>query len=282
MTDRRAVLQALGAVGAGVGNNAFVHALAALPLMQLIVLRAGGALVVLLPVLVLRGMRLPTRFSLVRAAIEAVGSILLIKALALTSLGFVATISLLIPLGVVFFASILMNERLTRRGYLLVLTGFVGAMIATATQFDTNTPGALAALGAAGCYVTRDLLTRHRGAGESALEMSAMASVMTLALALALAGKGIVNWPQLDAGQAGKVAGMVGLYVVSNLLIVMATRGGRAGLVAATRYSSVLWAMSIDFVVFGLEPSQSTFLGAAIITSSGLVLLRHERLPPTS
>jgi len=43
MTDRRAVLQALAAVGAGVGNNAFVHALAHLPLMQLILLRAGGA-----------------------------------------------------------------------------------------------------------------------------------------------------------------------------------------------------------------------------------------------
>jgi drug/metabolite transporter (DMT)-like permease len=276
------VLQALGAVGAGVGNNALVHALAHLPLMQLIVLRAGGALVVLFPLLLLRGMRLPSQFSLVRAAIEAVGSVLLIKALALTSLGFVATITLVIPLGVVFFASVLMNERLTNRGYLLILMGFAGAMIATATQLDMNAAGALAALGAAACYVARDLLTRHRGAGESALEMSAMASLLTLGLALALVRGGAVEWPRLDAEEVSMVAGMVGLYVASNVLIAIATRGGRPALVAATRYSSVLWAMSIDVLFFGIAPNGSTLLGAAIITASGLMLLRHERLPPTS
>jgi drug/metabolite transporter (DMT)-like permease len=282
MSDRRAVLQALGAVGAGVGNNAFVHALAHLPLMQLIVLRAGGALVVLLPLLLLRGMRLPSRFSVIRAGIEAVGSVLLIKALAITSLGFVATISLVIPLGVVFFASVLMDERLTNRGYLLVLAGFAGALIATATQLDTNVAGALAALGAAAFYVARDLLTRQRGAGESALEMSAMASLMTLALAFVLMGGGLGDWLRLDAGQAAMVAGMVGLYVASNVLIVMATRGGRPGLVAATRYSSVLWAMAIDALVFGTVPGRSTLLGAGIIVASGLLLLRQERLPPTA
>jgi drug/metabolite transporter (DMT)-like permease len=282
MTDRRALLQALAAVGAGVGNNAFVHALAHLPLMQLILLRAGGALAVLFPLLVLRGLRVPSRFSLVRAAIEAVASILLIKALALTSLGFVATVSLVIPLGVVLFASVLMDEKLSRRGYLLVLAGFTGAMIATATQFDMNTSGALAALGAAACYVARDLLTRQGGAGESALEMSAMASLMTLALALLLVAGSPTAWPRLDAGEVAMVAGMVGLYVASNVLIVMATRGGRPGLVAATRYSSVLWAMATDALVFGTSPSQSTLVGAAIIVASGMMLLRQERLPPTS
>jgi drug/metabolite transporter (DMT)-like permease len=279
MTDRRAVLQALAAVGAGVGNNAFVHALAHLPLAQIVVLRAGGALVVLLPLLFLGGLRRPTRFSLVRAAIEAVGSILLIKALALTSLGFVATISLAIPLGVVLLASVLLKEGLTRRGHVLVLTGFAGAMIATGPQLEMSAAGALAALGAAACYVARDLLTRHRGAGESAIEMSAMASLMTLGLALVLSGGGTADWPRLHAGQAAMVAGMVGLYVASNVLIVMATRGGRPGLVAATRYSAVLWAMPIDLVFFDTDPGPATLLGAAIITVSGLLLLRHEGRP---
>jgi drug/metabolite transporter (DMT)-like permease len=276
MTDRRAALLALGAVGAGVGNNALVHDLAHLPLLQIIVLRAGGALVVLLPLLLLRGIRLPSRFSLVRAGIEAVGSVLLIQALTLTSLGFVATISLAIPLGVVLLAALLMNDRLTRRGHVLVLTGFAGAMVATGPQLDMNAAGALAALGAAGCYVARDLMTRHRGAGESALEMSAMASLMTLGLALALSGGSTPTWPGIDAGQAAKVAGMVVLYVASNVLIVVATQGGRPGLVAAMRYSAVLWAIPIDLVFFDTDPAPATVLGAALITASGLLLLRHE------
>lgn len=282
MTDFRAVFLALVAVGAGVGNNAFVSSLAHLPLMQLIALRAGGAVFVLLPFLILRGMRLPSRFSFARAAIEAIGSVLLIKALALTNLGFVATISLAIPLGVVFFATFFLNERLTKRGYLLVLTGFAGAMIATTTQFNTNTFGALSALGAAACYVTRDLLTRQRGAAESPLEMSATANLLTLALALFLVRGGAADWPRLDAGQFGMVAAMACLYAASNVLIVMATRGGRPGLVAATRYSSILWAISIDVLFFATVPAQSTLLGGVIIAASGLMLLRQERLPPDS
>lgn len=190
-------------------------------------------------------------------------------------------ISLVIPLGVVLLATVLMNERLTPRGHLLVLTGFAGAMIATTPQFDTDISGTLAALGAATCYVARDLVTRHRGARESAVEMSAMASLMTLGLALLLLQGGTEDWSRLDAEQAAMVTGMVSLYVASNVLIVLATQGGRPGLVAATRYSSVLWAMSIDFF-FARTPSGSTLLGAAIITTSGLMLLRHERLPPTS
>lgn len=274
MTERRANLQALAAVAAGVGNNAFVHALAGLPLMQLVLLRAGGALVVLLPVLMWRTRHLPSRFALVRALVEAVASILLIKALALTTLGFVATVTLVIPLGVMVLASWLMGERLTRRGQMLVLAGFAGALIATAPKLDGNAVGALAALGAAACYVARDLMTRRHGGAESALEMSAMASLMTLALVLAVGGA--TPWRALDAGQVGMVAAMVVLYVASNLLIVMATQGGRPAVVAAMRYSSILWAVLADLVLFGTVPSPATLLGAAIIVASGLALMRRD------
>lgn len=274
MTERRAALQALVAVAAGVGNNAFVHALAGLPLMQLVLLRAGGALMVLLPLLLWRAVRLPSGFALARALVEAVASILLIQALALTTLGFVATITLVIPLGVMVFASLLMGERLTRRGQLLVLAGFAGALIATAPKLDGNTVGATAALGVAVCYVLRDLMTRRQGRAESALEMSAMASLMTLALVLLVGGA--TPWHALQAAQVGMVAAMASLYVLSNLLIVMATRGGRPAIVAAMRYSAILWAMLADLMLFGTHPSPATLLGATIIVASGLALMRLE------
>jgi drug/metabolite transporter (DMT)-like permease len=277
MTERRAIGQALVAVAAGVGNNAFVRALAELPVMQLVLLRAGGALVVLIPVLIWRGLRWPSRFALLRAGVEAAATILLMWALALTSLGFVATISLVIPLGVMFFGAVLMGERLTRRGQGLVLAGFAGALIATTPKLDGNAMGALAALGSAACFILRDLMTRRHGGAISGLEMSATASLMTAAVAL-LAG-GAAHWQPIDAGQAAMVAAMVVLYVLSNLLIVMATQGGRPALVAATRYSSILWAMLADLVLFATAPRPATLIGATIIVVSGLALVRTERVP---
>lgn len=277
--DRRAVWHALGAVAAGVGNNALIHALAAFPLTQLVALRSGGTLIVLLPVLLRRGLRWPSGFSLLRALVEGVASILLIQALALTSLTFVATISLVIPLGVMALASRMTGERLAWPGQICVLMGFAGALIATGAKLDGNAIGALAALGAALCYVARDLMTRRHGSGGSATEMSAVASLMTLALVLlvtVLPIGGGQGWQRLDASQIGMTVAMIGLYIGSNLLIILATQRGNPSMVAAMRYSSVLWAVLADLLLFGTHPGLATLGGAVIIVASGLALLRVE------
>jgi drug/metabolite transporter (DMT)-like permease len=70
---------------------------------------------------------------------------------------------------------------------------------------------------------------------------------------------------------------MVGLYVASNLLIVSATRYGPATLVAATRYSAVIWAVLLDLVLFNRSPGVITMISAAAIGAFGLCLIRTER-----
>lgn len=277
--NRGAVWHALGAVAAGVGNNALIHALAAIPLTQLVALRSGGTLIVLLPVLLRQGLRWPSGFSLLRALVEGVASILLIQALAVTSLTFVATISLVIPLGVMALASRMTGERLAWSRQICVLMGFAGALIATGAKLEGNAIGALAALGAALCYVARDLMTRRHGSDGSATEMSAVASLVTLVLALlvtVLPIGGGQGWQGLDASQIGMTVAMIGLYIGSNLLIILATQRGNPSMVAAMRYSSVLWAVLADLLLFGTHPGLGTLGGAVIIVASGLALLRPE------
>lgn len=278
--ESRAIVQGLLAVGAGVGNNALIAALSALPVMQILLLRAGGAVVLLLPLVLWAGLRRPSPFALLRAVIEAIATLLLVVALVTVPLSLVATIMMTIPLGVMWGATLFLGERLTWVGQLLVVAGFAGAALATAPAIGGDTAGAAAALGSAGCFVIRDLMTRRRRERVSALEMSFCASVVTLLFAL-LAG-GYVDWLPINSAYAAALAGMIALYVASNLLIVAATRNGRPAIIAATRYSSVIWAILLDALVFASWPHPATAIGATVIVVCGVVLIWSENRPSRS
>ncbi len=74
------------------------------------------------------------------------------------------------------------------------------------------------------------------------------------------------------------LAAMLALYIASNLLIATATRGGRAPLIAATRYSAVLWAIALDMILLQSLPTPMTLLGAALVVVCGLGLATEARL----
>jgi len=272
---RTAIVQGLAAVGAGVANNALIQVLASLPTAQILILRAAGTLVVLAPALLVQGLRRPTPLALIRGAAEAVGTLLLVTALTLSSLSFVSTIMMTIPIGVMAAASVLTGDPLSGRGRMLILLSFGAALLATAPTLTGNAIGALSAIGAALCYIVRDLLTRMYPTTASSLEMSLLGSVMTLLATLVVFDP--ARWQPVPVAQWGTVGGMVLLYVASNLLIVAATRYGPAALVAATRYSAVIWAVLFDLILFRHVPSALTLGAAGAIILFGLGLTRTER-----
>ena len=69
------------------------------------------------------------------------------------------------------------------------------------------------------------------------------------------------------------VAGALGQYAVTE-----AFRVGEASLIAPLEYSALLWGVTLDVALWGVLPDAVTWLGAGIIISSGLYLLRRERV----
>ncbi|MFN3973563.1 MAG: EamA/RhaT family transporter, partial [Gemmobacter sp.] len=81
----------------------------------------------------------------------------------------------------------------------------------------------------------------------------------------------------LGGVEAAKVLGAGLFLIVGYLTSVMAMRHGDIGLVAPFRYTSLLWAIGLGFVVFGDLPDGWTFLGAGIVVAAGLFALWRER-----
>ena len=68
------------------------------------------------------------------------------------------------------------------------------------------------------------------------------------------------------------------LLLVGYQFIIMAMRIGDISFVAPFRYTGLLWAILLGFLVFGDVPDLPMMLGAAIIVASGLYTLYRERV----
>jgi drug/metabolite transporter (DMT)-like permease len=77
--------------------------------------------------------------------------------------------------------------------------------------------------------------------------------------------------------QAGLLAGAVIFGTGGYWAITAATRLGEVSVVSPFRYSRLIFAILIGALAFGERPDLMTFLGAAMIISSGLYAFARER-----
>src|SRR5205814_10494900 len=68
------------------------------------------------------------------------------------------------------------------------------------------------------------------------------------------------------------------LLLIGYQCIITALRTGDISAVAPFRYSALLWAMLLGYLVFGDRPDATMLTGAAIIVSSGLYAFYRERV----
>jgi drug/metabolite transporter (DMT)-like permease len=125
------------------------------------------------------------------------------------------------------------------------------------------------------CVVVRDLSVRPlQGAVPSALVALGAAVAVTC---MGWTGTALQGWHTPTGGELARVLGAGLFLIVGYLTSVMAMRHGDIGLVAPFRYTSLLWAIALGFVVFGNLPDWWTILGAAIVIAAGLFTLWRER-----
>ena len=68
------------------------------------------------------------------------------------------------------------------------------------------------------------------------------------------------------------------LLLIGYQTVIMALRAGDISAVAPFRYSALLWAMLLGYLVFGDVPDAMMVTGASIIVLSGLYAFYRERV----
>lgn len=210
-----------------------------------------------------------------RTAVEAGGAYFFLTALFNMPIANATAILQILPLTVTLGAALFLGEPVGWRRVAAIIAGLIGVLLIVRPGADGFTVYSLYAIVAVVFITARDLFAR-RLSPEVPSTTVAFAGVVGIAL-FGAAGSAFSDWQTVEAHGwlllMGAAVTIIGGYMFS----VMVMRVGEIGAIAPFRYTSLLAAMILGFVVFGEWPDAVTLLGAAIIVVAGVFTLVRQR-----
>jgi drug/metabolite transporter (DMT)-like permease len=208
---------------------------------------------------------------------EIGGTIAFMTALAHLPLANTSAILQALPLAITLGAALIFGEPVGWRRWSAIAAGFIGVLIIVRPGFAGFSYYSLFALVSVAFCTLRDLATRRIPAKIPSLFITLLTTVtVTSAGGVILVPLG--GWSPPSSAALGLQALAAVLIVIGYQCIISALRTGDISAVAPFRYSALLWAMMLGYVVFGDVPDAMMVTGAAIIVASGLYAFYRERI----
>ena len=262
-------------------NDAFLKLLGVeLPFFQILFLRSIGVVLLFAVMLRIRGgfalppSRRDRALIGIRCLAEIGAAYFFITALFHMPLANVSAILQSLPLAVTLGAALFLGEPVGWRRFLAIAVGFAGVMLIVRPGGSDFTLHSLYAVGAVLCVTVRDLAARRLSYEVSSITVAFAAAIAVLMFT----GVGAVftEWAPMTSTHWAWLAASTIFILGGYLFSVMAMRVGEIGAVAPFRYSSLVVALILGFMVFGDWPDSLTLIGAAIVVSMGLFTLWRE------
>jgi drug/metabolite transporter (DMT)-like permease len=212
-----------------------------------------------------------------RGLLEAGSAILYLVALFHIPFAIATAVNLSTPVMLTVLAVLILKEDVRWRRWSAVIVGFVGVLLVIQPHpGDLNAWTWLALIGTLFGSL-RDIFVRFLPVGVPTVVVS-----FTTASIVAVAGCGwavVEGWQPMSLRAVGFIVGSSILLAIGYQLVVIALRsGGEFSVIGAFRYSAILWALGIGYVVWGEVPNTLALAGIAVIVAAGLYILHRERV----
>ncbi|MCE6957658.1 DMT family transporter [Cereibacter sphaeroides] len=262
-------------------NDALMKAVTqSLPLFEAIALRG----LVTLPFLFLYGssvgglrFRLPRpdrKLLSIRVGADVLATVTYLSALMVLPLANLVAILQSLPLAVTLAAAVLLKEPLGWRRMLAILAGFGGVLLIVRPGAEGFSVWSLLGLASVACVVARDLATRRLG---PAVPSATIAIWTSLAVTvMGIAGALVAGLQPVSLREALLILVAAGALILGYLFIVAAMRAGDIGFVSPFRYTGLIWAIGLGWLMFGNLPDAMTLAGSAIVAAAGIFTLWRE------
>lgn len=181
------------------------------------------------------------------------------------------------PLAVTAGAALFMGERVGWRRSLAIAMGFVGVLIIIRPGPEGVDLTALMALVSVGFVVLRDLCSRRLPVSAPSVTVALVAAVAVTLICFALS----LREPWVAVPPAAlPLIGLASVFVVTGyIFVIRVMRVGEVGFTTPFRYSALVWAILLGWLIWGDLPDGWELLGAGVVVASGLfTLLREARL----
>lgn len=280
--NRRGVLAISAGMASFVANDTLVKYVSqSLPASQLILLRGIMASALLFAVAHAMGAtrRLADLFDgrvMGRAGFDALGTLAYLLSLFHIPLANATAINMATPLVVTVLAVLAFREEVSAARWLAIAVGFTGVLLVLKPRGDDFSGYALLCLVGTLFQATRDFATRL-------IDRTIPSVLITLSTAIAvtlLAGVWSLfqEWQPVQPVQLGLLAAASVFLSAGYFLVTVAMRAGEMSLIVPFRYSGLVFALLLGYVVWGHVPNAWAWSGIALLLGAGLWLMRAPRV----
>jgi drug/metabolite transporter (DMT)-like permease len=249
------------------------------PVGQVICLRQAATLLVIVPyVMAVTGwgaLRVASWSGQVtRGLLFVANAGLIVLALSLLPLATVITIMFASPIITAAVSLPMLAERVGPQRWIAILAGFAGVLIVIRPGAAGFEWALLVPVAAAAANSLRDVMTRLLSRTETSIAILFWSTLIVMAAGALTAPFG---WQPVTATAAAWFV-LAGVFnAAAHFLLIEALRLGEATVITPVRYTSLLWAAVIGYVVWRELPDAWVLAGSAAIIASGVLLIRSSR-----
>jgi drug/metabolite transporter (DMT)-like permease len=279
--NRVGILAMVGAMACFIINDTLVkYASQSVPGAQLIFIRSAMASLLVLVVVAATGARAHIRkighgWVVVRASLDAIATFLYLVSLFHLPIATATSIYSTLPLLITVLAALVIGERVRSTLWLATAVGFGGVLLIIQPQAGGLDFYAGVCFAATVSVAARDIVTRrvHDSVPSIVVTLSTTLIVTVVAGVLSL----IEGWQPMPVRDLAMLAVAATALASAYVLIVRSTRRGDLSAVAPFRYSALLFAVIVGYLVWGDVPNAPGWCGIALLVGSGIYVLRASR-----
>jgi len=253
---------------------------ATMPAAQLIFLRGLASIVVVLLVAKAMGVmpQLPStanRRVVARAVVDAIATMLYLFSLFHLPIANATAINLASPLFMIVFAVLFLGHHVGLGRWLAIGAGFAGVVLVIQPRADGFNFWAWVCLSGTLFHAARDLMTPR-----IATHIPSILITLSTAIAVTVVS-GVVSifqgWKPFGWFELSLLA-LASVFLSSGyFFIITSMRHGEMSLVAPFRYSGLLFALVLGYLVWDEAPNALAWCGIAVLIGSGVYLLMSDR-----
>jgi drug/metabolite transporter (DMT)-like permease len=206
---------------------------------------------------------------------EVCATLLFLTALLRLPIADITAVLQVVPLMTTAAGAILLAEAVGWRRWTAIAVGFIGVLIVLRPGGAAFNVFGLLALLAMFFVTLRDMATRVMPVGTPTLLVAAVTSLANVATGAAM-GIG-EDWVVPDRTALALLLGAGVFVTVGYYTAILAMRYGDVAVVAPFRYSVIVWAIIVGYLVWGDVPDLPTILGTTIIIAMGVYTFYRER-----
>lgn len=278
----RAMTLVVVGMGAFVINDTMMKATSAeLPLGEIIVLRGLMSCAIMAPIVIVNYglssvVRVYSRALFLRNLAEIGAVFCFLTALFQLPMANVSGVLQAVPLTITAAAALFLGEPVGWRRWTASAVGLLGVLLIIQPGTTEFSIYYLAAIGTVACVAVRDLATRFIVKSAPSLSITFVTSIVVMLFGAAL---GLAeDWKAPSREAVIRLAAASVFVLVGYYSLIEAMRTAEISAVAPFRYTVVLWAMLLGYLVFDEVPSVLTIVGSLIVISAGIYTLHRERV----